>query len=556
MHILRKKLITKHIAWLLLIPFFFALIGISYGLPMHLVGDEESLIGGAMKMLELRNFVPATQPDTFAFFYYPPILGYLVIIVSAPVIAFKYITLGFSLTSVQHYFALDQNLIWYSARILTALTSVGLLAVLYAIAKQLYTRRVALLSTLVLATSFLHVVLSHWMRHWMYTTFFAYFTILLGILFVKKKKHIYAYAAAVVAGIGFGASYISVLGFGAVLVYWISQKSHLPTLWRTIIRTSILAAIIGGGIAALNLPELVRIISPVDGTLSHTKSIGDLLHFSGLFLSIILKQELVIALLTLMGMVVLWKKYKSLVLTTIVTIATYVLILYFLFHLEIRYVYPMIPLLALVSGLVIDRLITGVKNKKIAVIIIILILLWPTMSVLQYTYLLTQSDTREVARHWLIANVEADEGIVLSSESIILPRTQEALEREGHYGRLRASERYAKNNPEQISVSQKQFDVTNLHFWDDTMTLNDWESFVATQHPRYAVIEHHEYDAFSEYEQWIIEHGTIIRRFKQSPLEDMYDINGNFYTFNTVLFKLNRLGRTIDIYDLQPESNE
>ena len=71
--------------------------GLGYGLPLHLIGDEESSIGAAMKMIELKILIPAQEPAAFDFFYYGPVMAYLVIIASLPAILFKLVALKFSI---------------------------------------------------------------------------------------------------------------------------------------------------------------------------------------------------------------------------------------------------------------------------------------------------------------------------------------------------------------------------------------------------------------------------------------------------------------------------
>ena len=44
-------------------------IGIWYGLPYFFVGDEPSLIGGALKMVQLKNPLPVLQPQEFKLLY-------------------------------------------------------------------------------------------------------------------------------------------------------------------------------------------------------------------------------------------------------------------------------------------------------------------------------------------------------------------------------------------------------------------------------------------------------------------------------------------------------
>lgn len=125
--------------WLIL--FLFLILGswgIHYGLPEHYIGDEESLIGGALRMLQNRHFIPALHPKEFAFFYYPPGLAYILILVWLPVIGFFWLHFGFDWTALQNYFALDQTVLWLVARGMAVLAGAVTLAVVYRISRELY----------------------------------------------------------------------------------------------------------------------------------------------------------------------------------------------------------------------------------------------------------------------------------------------------------------------------------------------------------------------------------------------------------------------------------
>ena len=105
---------------LVLAGFVMSLIGIRYGLPLQLLVDEESLIGGALTMLQLRTALPVLHPQAFALLYYPPVMPYIIIVFSAPLIALKWLAVGFSLAELQDYFALHQEGIWFAARVASA----------------------------------------------------------------------------------------------------------------------------------------------------------------------------------------------------------------------------------------------------------------------------------------------------------------------------------------------------------------------------------------------------------------------------------------------------
>ena len=59
-------------------------IGLSYGLPFFLVSDEEVVVGSALRMLELKSFIPAFYPEEMKILTYPPMLPIIIIITISP----------------------------------------------------------------------------------------------------------------------------------------------------------------------------------------------------------------------------------------------------------------------------------------------------------------------------------------------------------------------------------------------------------------------------------------------------------------------------------------
>ena len=70
-------------------------MGINYGAPFPLVSDEESMIGGALRMLELRTLIPALEPEAFKILMYPPLIPYLYLMLITPFVFLLYIFSGF-----------------------------------------------------------------------------------------------------------------------------------------------------------------------------------------------------------------------------------------------------------------------------------------------------------------------------------------------------------------------------------------------------------------------------------------------------------------------------
>lgn len=538
--------------WLLIliisIPTLLTLFGLTYTLPMHVIGDEESLAGGAYKMLELRTIAPAQYPAEFDFFYYPPIIGYLIIIFSLPAMAFQFAAQGFSLGALQDFFALDQNLVWISGRFAVLVFSVLMLLVTYDLAKQMTNRRTALIATALLASSFFHNNLAHWIKHWIFATFFAYLSFLLMYRYVNGQLK-WRYAPAVAAALGAGTSYISALGVIIAGVYGLVKRKMIPRFGQFVLISAIIGLVLGGGLVLLNYPELYKIFGPEDGSLEEAKSFSGLFSVLWYALRTYVFQELIISLLAVLGLLFVARRR---VMNAYIFGATilYLAILYLFFHIELRYVYFTLPALVIAGAAFVDWLLEKISSRNVQMAALLLIFVWPVLTGLQYHRLVYALDTREQATAFLQVNANQIP-FVISSEFIRLPRTAQSLEAAQGFGRINAPERYFLANKDRLNDFEPvRYQYQNLHFWNNEKTIEDLEKFISEENPVYFVVEYWHEDDLTELDKYLIEKGRLVKEYRQSRFDAHYQINGNFFVSNSVLFTLDRLGPAIDVYAL------
>jgi hypothetical protein len=242
-------------------------VGIWYGLPYFFVGDEPSLIGGALKMIQLKNPIPALNPSAFNILYYPPLIPYLLNIFFAPVLGAIYLMGHFtSLAAFQNYLILNPSVLILVARMMSVLFGVGLVFLIYKITKEIIKNSWAsLLGATIFGLSFYQFQMSHFARHWIYTAFFAalilycaikiYFTSASKNLIQKEEKdspiNAPSYAenntdrfwlwriacekkwylfAGIAGGLSFGVSYVGIIYL--VFVGWIHFFAPLKNISR------------------------------------------------------------------------------------------------------------------------------------------------------------------------------------------------------------------------------------------------------------------------------------------------------------------------------------
>ncbi len=596
--------------WIILpsISFILSIIGIWHALPMHVVGDEEALIGGALKMIELKTLIPSLHPADFASLYYPPLISYLILIVITPIVLVKWVLLGFSVSGLQDYFALNQNGIWIAARLLSALFAAGTVAVVYHIAKRMFSEKIAWLSSVFLITSFFHVVVSHWVRHWTFTTFFVYATILSSIVIPdlirnpetnnqNKKDSVFSFffsfldsrfrgndgrerswfilfLPGILGGLGFGISYIGSLGFFVGITYiWFKRKDVLRqaqddkmsgrVIWGNVVVFAVFSLIF----TLLNIQEVYRMISPIDGSLSDPKTFTGLIGTMRDIGMILIRQEIALVVLASLG-IVLGTRYRTMAGFIAVWLVVYAALIYGAFHLELRYVYLMIPAFCLLVGLFFESVWNTVSARWVKIVFVCLVFVWPAVSVARYEQLLLTHDTREQAVEWIQENIQPNEPFVMSSETMIVPRTNDAIEKDQAMGRVRASERYKLMEhgtwnieqekipfkPPFVSGEEKgggdEFQYYNMHFWLDDLGQGEIDQFIQQTQPIYFIVDYWAEDKLNDREQRLIQRGTLVQRFQQSTMNTNYDINGNFSAFNDILFMLDRFGPIVEVYRL------
>src|ERR1041385_6730956 len=90
-----SKVPGRWIACILLLAALLRVTGVDFGLPFWLANDELPLVGGAMRMIELRNPIPGMNPGPMEILYYPVGLPWLYLVVWAPVLLAKWVLSGF-----------------------------------------------------------------------------------------------------------------------------------------------------------------------------------------------------------------------------------------------------------------------------------------------------------------------------------------------------------------------------------------------------------------------------------------------------------------------------
>lgn len=520
--------------------------GVLYGLPLHLIGDEESMVGGALKMLELRTLIPSLHPAEFDFFYYPPIISYLIITLSIPLIFWQWMAHGFSVLAVEDYFALQSESLFLAARLISVAGGVATIIVVYALGRLLYERRVALAASGFLAVSFLFVNAAHWSRHWMLATLIGYLTGYAAVRLVKRQD-IRWWWPALLAAVGVGVSYISLYAAGVAAIYLFIHWRDIKQFWRFFAGSTAVFFAVSSMFVLLNLNEITKLVGSEDGTGTVAKSLPGLWSVIMFALGVLWRQESVLFVLAILGIIFAARYLKQNICLALACLG-YFVVLYLLFHIELRYVYFIMPALALMVGTLVDLIFS--RKWPLAASAVVLCFALALVTVGRYDWLLTQTDTRLQALEW-IGQEARESDMIWSSRSLYLPRTRQALEREKNYANLRAPERYLDDNFDRLyNAGSKLANYTNLHFWSADNTLDDLNRYVVEFHPTYFVLEYSDISDLDAKDYSLMAGSRLVREFRQSSLDNNYDLPGNFTAPNNIFWHLERLGPTIRIYEL------
>lgn len=391
----------------LLAILFLALIlriwGIGYGLPLFTQGDEPSLISGSLRMLQYRTLVPAFHPDAFRPLYYPPVIPYLLLPVAVPTLLGQYLLGDYaSFGEFSRVVALHLTPVWLVSRLLVALMGAATVAVAYAIGRRLFDRTAGLAAAALLATSFLHVSLSHFVRHWVPATLAFSLIVLSAVEIYRAPSRRWYVFGGVFAGLAFGVSYITAIGVVALLLAHAFSAGSVRRLlgdpWRWL--SAGIFAGLAGLFVALHPQEFFRILFGEDSTAKVSKSLAGMIAEYGYHVRNLFNLEPVLAIIAGIGLLLLvwhrrWRETSLLLAAPLV----YIIALYLFFHSEVRYVSMVLPLLAVAGGYALSRARTCLP-RPFAGAVFALVLAYPALIAARYDYLLTIPDTRQQAVVW------------------------------------------------------------------------------------------------------------------------------------------------------------
>lgn len=419
---------------LLGVGFFLRLWGVDYGLPFPLVSDEEIMLGGALRMLELRSLIPALNPEAMSILYYPVAVPYLYLVLMMPVIAGLYVLNGLPSMDQFGLVVLD-NLgpIWLVARLSSVMMSTATLYFVYRLGAALFRSPLAgFVSAALMSFDYFHVMLGHMARHVTATVFLIWVVAWLSLRYFEKPDLRKACAIGMLSGIGFGVSYIGAfgLGFGVVahLICWRQARTRLFG--------SNLLAMAGGCLVLVALfvliyPQpIIRLMTILP--IAEPKTLTGWWNAVIFYARAVWLSNPALLIMAAAGLAAGVMMRRWLLLGgALFLILFYTMFLYDALMLEDRYILPLSPVLALLGGFAANEAWQRFGNWRQVRVGMMLgfvcLLAYPAAVSFRAAYLLAQADTRIVAKQWLEKNLPADALIVMNTNVVRLTPSLEAL---------------------------------------------------------------------------------------------------------------------------------
>ena len=337
-----------------------------------------------------------------------------------------------SLSVLRDYFTINPEDFFLIARIINVFFSTAIVFLIYITGKKIFSYRVGLLAALIYAVSYLSIHQGHFVKHWNVGGFMALMALYFTFSIINNQRWRNYIWAGIFIGLAGFADYIHAL-YGLILasVHFLLLKFSLKEkLLNRKFWLSVLLALIIFMVGILTYPqEFQRLAFGEDSTASRVKSLIGLWQVIKEILMTLFYSETVIFLLSVVGYLFLFFKNKKLFFIFILIPFLSPFLYYFILHFEPRYVLLFLPILGVLAGFGLDRLIEILKIKSIFLIVLLclVIIFLPLKNAVTFDKLLSQTDTRGLAKNWLVSNIPYGSKIITNSWEFNLTRSSDCI---------------------------------------------------------------------------------------------------------------------------------
>jgi len=368
--------------------------GINFAFPLRFGHIDES----AVIFYTMRFFTGNFNPNPF--FDYPTLFLYLLffcyLVYFAVGSAFgKFDSIG----SFVSYYNTNAVPFIFIGRLLTVVFSLATIYLTYLLAKKLFDKKTGLISAAILSFSFQHVLSSHYAT----TDITAAFVTLLSILFVWEvftKGNLKSYLlAGLFCGLSIATKYYGGIVFLVIIIFGWKNKKYVGFS----LLTAITGFFIGCPYAFIDYAGFFgrffnRMNLIVGWGGGHSVFLSSFLTYPAILYAGL---GYALLLLSLVGLIFIILKPSKQNTFLLIVIAVFLIFFGAWKNLEGRYILALYPLFAIISASIIAK----IKSKIIFVAVICLILIGSLPKILKTDVLLSQKDTRIIARDWVLDNI-------------------------------------------------------------------------------------------------------------------------------------------------------
>jgi hypothetical protein len=576
------------------------LYAINHGLPYQYVPDESTMVGGALRMGASKSLQPGT-------FIYPAGLMYLFASEYLGLLGIGRITgLFASVEQFRDFAFVDPTLFYLLPRIAIALIGTACIPAAYLLGKRLYGTVAGLVAAVLVATSVMHVQMSHQARHWVPIALLTLVILWVALDLAEHGRRREYWLSGLLVGLAAATSFngflLMVLPLAAHIqrvhrpgwslmgnkenrrvlgtpqtppgaAPWTSLHAHMPMVQALVLMPIVFFA--------LNPYILLQFNQFVAFQTSGERSIGGQIlgHYDSYFQQLLAKQgftfyaeatlayEPAITLLGIVGAVLAARRFRS----TALVVLSYPVFHYLAFattapSMEQRYMLPAVVLLALPAGLAASRGLAWLDGKlggtsgghAATALVAVLLAIIVAMPALRYDGALARTDTRTLAKSWIEANIPAGSDVAVESYTPPLVSDLETLraQQQTQPGSLGTRDQWVLENG--LSSADVAYRLTRLNLVDTSPAVDLMTPYLATNKNRYYVVsdfrwksEHLGHQALEAY---LARNGRLLKAFYPSRDTGYIpsDILNNMEDPLSELSKVDRPGPRIEIYEVAP----
>ena len=549
---------------------------LGHGLPYQYVPDESTMVGSALRMGSSMSLQPST-------FIYPALLMYTFAAEFGGIFVIGRLAGAFeSVAAFKEYAFIDPTLFYLLPRLAVALVGVGSIPFAFLVGRRLYGSTAGIAAAFLLATSVMHVQMSHQARHWVPVGFFT-----LAILWVslnlaergRKKDYLYS---GLLVGLAAATSFNGFLLMAIPVVAHMVHRRRTGTSLRSL--SSYLPVAGAGALAlivflVLNPYILIQFDRFFAFQSSGERSIGGQIRghyddYLGQFLArqgftfygqAMFAYEPAITILGIAGSVLAIRHYPSTALVVLACPAFH----YFMFSttapsMEQRYMLPAAVVLALPAGLSVARLLErlqtwtarfGGSNLPLTLIALQMAVIVAIPS-LRYDWVLAQDDTRTLATQWIERNLAPGSDVAVESYGPHLTPNLATLQQQQRTDPASLGNRDAWLLEKGLPAGTVGYQVARLNLVDTSPYEDRITPYLSNHSHRYFVVsdfrwksDHQGHLALRRY---LAREARLVATFAPSSDADYVpsDLLNNLEDPLIELWKVNRPGPRIEIYEV------